>query len=100
MSLPSCFLPAWTSKLFWYCGTGEAIVAQARAEAGIPRLLSIPHTLEKAVNGQIYAFEDVLQDLRVYLGQFRAYLFTVGQFGALVRVAKRDARHAVGIPAL
>ena len=46
----------------------EAIIAQARAEAGISRLLSISHASEKAVKGSIYPFEDVLQDLRVHLG--------------------------------
>jgi hypothetical protein len=46
----------------------EAIIAQARAEAGISRLQSISHASEKAVKGSIYPFEDVLQDLRVHLG--------------------------------
>src|SRR5713101_8032466 len=62
---------------------GEASVAQARAEAGVTRLLSVPHAPEKVVKGPIHPLEDILQDLRVYLGQFRADLFACGQFSAL-----------------
>ena len=62
---------------------GEAIVAQAGSEAGIPRLLSVLHASEKAVKGPIHPLEDILQDLRVHLGQFRAYLFTCGQWSRI-----------------
>ena len=78
---------------------GETVVAQAGSEAGIARLLSIFHTPEKAVKGPIYPLDGVLQYLRVDQSQFRAYQFTTGQFGALMRVAQGLACHAVGIPA-
>ena len=61
--------------------------------------MAVSHTLEKAVKGSIYPFENILQDLGVHIGQLRAYLFTVGQFGALMRVAQGDPCHAVGVPA-
>ena len=91
------FLPVLDVKAVVVLLEGEALIAQARSEAGMPRLQSIFYTPEKAFKGPIYPLEDILQDLRVHLGQFRAYLFACGQFSALVRVAKRDARHAVGI---
>jgi hypothetical protein len=78
---------------------GEAIVARARSEAGIARLLPLLDAAEKAVKGPIHPLNDILQHLRVYLGQFRADLFALRQFSTLVRVARRDARQAVGIPA-
>jgi hypothetical protein len=78
----------------------EARVARVRAEARIARPLAFLDTLEEAIKGPIHPLEDVLQDLRVHLGQFRTHLFAGGQLSALVRVANGYARHAVGIPAL
>ncbi len=62
---------------------GEASIAQVRAEAGIPWLLAFLDAPEKAVKGPIYPLEDVLQDLRVHLGQVRADLFAGGQWSRI-----------------
>lgn len=56
----------------------HAVVATSRAKAWIPRLLSVLHATKERVKSQMYAAQDVLQNLCVDCGDVlatRAYLF-------------------------
>jgi hypothetical protein len=76
------------------------MIAHARLEPRITYLLAGFASAKKGLESEIYALDDVLQNLGIDLGQFWAHVLACRQFCALVSKAKGEASHAIGIAPL
>jgi hypothetical protein len=77
---------------------GEAVVATAALEAGIPRLLARLHAPEEGLDDPFHPQHDILQHLAMDPGVCGHGFLDARQLRLLLVVAHRDTAHAPGVP--
>ncbi|HEY7021044.1 MAG TPA: hypothetical protein VH349_08005 [Ktedonobacterales bacterium] len=83
----------------WDLGIGEAVVAALAPKTGIPWRLACPHTAKEGLKGEVNAYRDVLQHLRLNLGKGGSLHFERRQGRLLIVEAQRFLPPLPCIPA-